>query len=262
MLQRGPVHQFAHFCVPDNAHDKMRNFLTDTHCYGRLVQENALLKQQLAASQAENQRVKLGMLPETATSPIDSVVTTPSTPPPITTQITIPSASASAPHSGMPSSNILPAGILSATAPTTMHSVGRTSVALATVFAIGLLFTGMDLRPESLPVRHGFSKTSSSLAPYEGVSGRRAGGRVLLGASPEYGKGDGAWEGIPDKKQLLIVTLLDHLISGQMMTSPSLFSRLCNRLKGMGVLDSCAFMESMDKVHFALIFVLCLRASV
>jgi hypothetical protein len=70
----------------------------------------------------------------------------------------------------------------------------------------------------------------------------------LLGASPEYGNSDGSRDGIPDKKQLLIVTLLDHLVSGQMVSSPTLFQRLCNRLKGMGVLDGCGFMDSMDKV--------------
>lgn len=129
------------------------------------------------------------------------------------------------------------------------------AIALATVFAVGLLFAGVDLRPEQLPVRNANKKTntdirsSSSLAAYQPLLGRegRAGGRVLLGASGDYGW-QGQAQGMSDKKQLLIVTLLDHLVSGHKVSAPSLLGRLCRRLQEMNVLDDCNFMDSMDKV--------------
>lgn len=126
-------------------------------------------------------------------------------------------------------------------------------MALACVFAVGLLFTGVDLRPRTLPpaavapssaALGPMSSVSSSLAAYHGAgggSGRSGAGRVLL--STENSDSSTNLEMLGDKRQLLIVTLLDHIVGSAQ--KPKLYSRMCKHLVEMGVLDGCAFLGSM-----------------
>jgi len=130
-------------------------------------------------------------------------------------------------------------------------------MALACVFAVGLLFTGLDLSPRTLPAAAvapssaklgPMSSVSSSLTAYRGaggVSGRSGAGRVLL--STENSDASTNLEMLGDKRQLLIVTLLDHIVGSAQ--KPKLYSRMCKHLVEMGVLDGCAFLGSMGDMR-------------
>eukprot|EP00960_Hanusia_phi_P040598 754555-Hanusia_phi.AAC.1 len=76
------------------------------------------------------------------------------------------------------------------------------------------------------------------------VTGRK-GGRVLLSVAADD-ETRSAYS--LDRKQLLIVTLLDHLV-GQIQAPASLFSRLCYKLVDMEVLSSCDFLPDIDTVR-------------
>lgn len=124
------------------------------------------------------------------------------------------------------------------------------SMALACVFAVGLLFTGTNnLRPARLPTPAAGllgGGAGSSLTAYHGP--RR--GRVLLSteeAAPSNFEPFDQSGGLGDRKQLLIVTLLDHIVGGTQ--KPALFARLCTHLGEMGVLDGCGFLGSMGDVR-------------
>ncbi len=143
-------------------------------------------------------------------------------------------------HGKIPMSTPIP-GLFEAMKP------NKGTVALALIFASALFFTNVDLYPTGsslrtlapLPISNG-AVVSASLS-----AGRR--GRVLLSTSSSEDFRP-AEPPVADKKQLLIVTLLDHLVS-QLKAPSSLFVRLCVRLTEMGVLDGCDFVDSMAAVR-------------
>ena len=122
------------------------------------------------------------------------------------------------------------------------------SMALALMFASALFFTNVDLYPNQNSLAQPLAATSVTNGAV--VSASLAGaarGRVLLSTSSSEDFRPAELL-LSDKKQLLIVTLLDHLVS-HLKAPSSLFLRLCVRLTQMGVLDGCEFVDSMAAVR-------------
>ena len=143
-------------------------------------------------------------------------------------------------HGKVPLSASMTGGLFDAMKP------NKGTVALALIFTSALFFTNVDLYPNEnlralapMPIQNGAVVTASL------TGGRR--GRVLLStsSSEDFRPAEPL---LADKKQLLIVTLLDHLVS-QLKAPSSLFVRLCVRLTQMGVLDGCEFVDSMAAVR-------------
>jgi hypothetical protein len=189
----------------------------------QLAEENNLLKKQLAAH---------GVVPQ---SP-PAAAAAPAAAPAAAAPASAPAAAAAAPLARPP----------------------KAAVALALVFACGMFCTQLDLSQQRLPRAYaggppsGLVAGAAELPSIDGAArwdaspatGRR--GRVLLSTSGpedfaedfEGVGGKGGAGGMHGQRQLLIVTLLDHLV-GQLPASPTLFRRLCSRLNAMGVLDTC-----------------------
>jgi hypothetical protein len=105
----------------------------------------------------------------------------------------------------------------------------------------GMFFTSVDLFPDQLPQLY---KAPDALDyPRVDAMPRRT-GRVLLSAGPSDDSTQGAGRARElERRDLLVVTLLDHLISqlGN-HASPSLFGRVCRKLTEMNVLKGCDFL--------------------
>uniref|UniRef100_A0A7S0HUF6 BZIP domain-containing protein n=1 Tax=Hanusia phi TaxID=3032 RepID=A0A7S0HUF6_9CRYP len=121
------------------------------------------------------------------------------------------------------------------------------SIALAVVLFAGMCFTSVDIVQERLPQLYvpRSSAVEFSSIPYPDSEHGRKGGRVLLSVAADD-ETRSAYS--LDRKQLLIVTLLDHLV-GQIQAPASLFSRLCYKLVDMEVLSSCDFLPDIDTVR-------------
>jgi len=141
----------------------------------------------------------------------------------------------------IPMSAPMPNGMFESLKPT------KGSVVLAVMFASALFFTNVDTYQNETNLSQSLAPIPISngavlAAPYSGSRGR-----VLLST----GLNDDIRPSEPlvaDKKQLLIITLLDHLVI-QLKAPSSLFLRLCVRLTQMGVLDGCDFVDSMAAVR-------------
>jgi len=146
----------------------------------------------------------------------------------------------------LPPTAVGPIPMKGAVRPHKGHTGMRGAMVFAMVFAVGMFFTNIDLQQEQmLPQLYRGSPQQLSAPAAQAHTGRGA-GRVLLAATEEDYQPVNAV--LNDPKQLLIVTLLDHVV-GQLKSSPSLLSRLCYRLQELHVLDSCDFLEQMEQVR-------------
>lgn len=212
----------------------------------RMAEENAFLKKQLLAQ---------GRMPPAATHP-------PATPAPTAAAVATAAAAAAAlvakgkiavpvtpmvaPHAMAPVKGAAPAAPPKAKAP-------RGSVLLAVCLFAGMFFTSVDLFQDRLPQLYTAPDAVDMPRGYEAAGGMagRGTGRVLLavsGADESVKWGDKSGQGAGrsrdlDIRDLLVVTLLDHLVSqlGK-HASPSLFSRVCRKLVDMKVLKGCDFL--------------------
>jgi hypothetical protein len=117
-----------------------------------------------------------------------------------------------------------------------------------------MFFTSVDLFQDRVPQLYTAPDAVDMPREYEaaGAMPGRGAGRVLLAATsadeaPRWGDDEGQRPGGPrslGKRDLLVVTLLDHLVSQLgAHASSSLFGRVCRKLVEMKVLKGCDFLS-------------------
>jgi len=216
----------------------------------RLVEENAFLKKQLLA-QGRMPAVQQPGAPGAtgAAAPAATTAAAPASGKGAPVTPALPTAQAAQVAPGHP---VFVPPVKSAAPASTAGKAPRGSVLLAVCLFAGMFFTSVDLFQERLPQIYTAPDAVDLPRGYEAagaMSGRRA-GRVLLATSsadepPLWGedKGSGRSRDL-ERRDLLVVTLLDHLVS-QLGThaSPSLFGRVCRKLVDMKVLKGCEFLS-------------------
>jgi len=198
----------------------------------RLTEENAFLKKQLLAQSKQPATAT----PQPAPCPAACVVPVP----------------AVSEHTGD-----VPAVKCAAPVPVLAVAKAKTprgSVLLAICLFAGMFFTSVDLFQDRLPQLYTAPDAVDLPRVYDAaaVVPSRGSGRVLLAASssdesPRWGddksEGSGSSREL-ERRDLLVVTLLDHLVSQLgVHASPTLFGRVCRKLVDMTVLKGCDFLS-------------------
>ena len=123
----------------------------------------------------------------------------------------------------------------------------RGAVLLAVCLFAGMFFTSVDLFQDRVPQLYTAPDAVDMPREYEaaGAMPGRGAGRVLLAATSadEERQRPGGPRSL-GKRDLLVVTLLDHLVSQLgAHASSSLFGRVCRKLVEMKVLKGCDFLS-------------------
>ena len=216
----------------------------------RLAEENAYLKKQLLA-QGRMPAPPQAALPGAAAASVAPAVPQTGAMAAKGKTPVVPAAPVGAPGAPVASGHPIFAPPVKAAAPAASKAP-RGSVLLAICLFAGMFFTSVDLFQERLPQIYTAPDAVDMPRGYEAAGampGTRT-GRVLLAASsadepPLWGEEEGSGRSRDlERRDLLVVTLLDHLVS-QLGThaSPSLFGRVCRKLVDMKVLKGCEFLS-------------------